>query len=71
LDTGAITFAFMYRKAMYFIPVIMILKMLADENTSDREIHASLTRGAYKNNTAFDKYVTSSLERSIYFFVRF
>lgn len=61
----------MYRKAMYFIPVIMILKMLADENTSDREIHASLTRGAYKNNTAFDKYVTSSLERSIYFFVRF
>jgi hypothetical protein len=62
----------MFRKEMYFIPVIMILKvsqptierslsfhrlaqMLADENTADREIHASLMRGAYKNNTAFDK----------------
>lgn len=71
LDTGAITLAFMFRKAMYFIPVIMILKvkivlyknypsyshpqMLTDDNTSDREIHASLTRGAYKNNSAFDK----------------
>lgn len=63
----------MFRKEMYFIPVIMILKvsqpmlersrahvidsfqMLADENTADREIHASLMRGAYKNNSAFDK----------------
>ena len=62
----------MFRKEMYFIPVIMILKvsepiierspsfhrvvqMLADENTADREIHASLMRGAYKTNTAFDK----------------
>ena len=62
----------MFRKEMYFIPVIMILKvsqpmirqlpsfhrlaqMLADENTADREIHAALMRGAYKNNTAFDK----------------
>jgi hypothetical protein len=29
--------------------------MLADDNTSDREIHASLMRGAYKNNSAFDR----------------
>jgi hypothetical protein len=29
--------------------------MLADDNTSDREIHASLMRGAYKDNSAFDK----------------
>ena len=29
--------------------------MLANDNTSDREIHASLMRGAYKNNSAFDK----------------
>jgi hypothetical protein len=29
--------------------------MLADDNTSDREIHASLMRGTYKNNSAFDK----------------
>lgn len=64
--------AFMYRKEMYFIPVVMILKvrlsilsslssivssvqMLANDNTSDREIHACLMRGAYKNNSAFDK----------------
>lgn len=30
--------------------------MLADDNTSDREIHASLMRGAYEHNSAFDKY---------------
>ncbi len=30
--------------------------MLADDNTSDREIHANLMRGTYKNNSAFDKY---------------
>ena len=29
--------------------------MLGDDNTSDREIHASLMRGAYKDNSAFDK----------------
>ena len=30
--------------------------MLGDDNTSDREIHGSLMRGTYKNNSAFDKY---------------
>jgi hypothetical protein len=29
--------------------------MLGDDNTSDREIHASLMRGGYKDNSAFDK----------------
>lgn len=37
--------------------------MLADDNTSDREIHACLMRGSYKNNSAFDKY---EFNRSIF-----
>ncbi|CAF5201670.1 unnamed protein product, partial [Rotaria magnacalcarata] len=67
LDTGAISLAFMYRKEMYFIPVVMILKMLADDNTSDREIHATLMRGAYENNSAFDnniKYMLRQLQKT-------
>ncbi|CAF3588766.1 unnamed protein product [Rotaria sordida] len=67
LDTGAITLAFMFRKEMYFIPVVMILKMLADDNTSDREIHESLMRGSYKNNSAFDnniKYMLRQLQKT-------
>ncbi|CAF0754933.1 unnamed protein product [Adineta steineri] len=69
LDTGAITLAFMFRKEMYFIPVIMILKMLADDNTSDREIHANLMRGTYKNNSAFDsniKYMLRQLQKTFW-----
>ncbi|CAF4876145.1 unnamed protein product [Rotaria sp. Silwood1] len=41
--------------------------MLADDNTSDREIHASLMRGAYKNNSAFDnniKYMLRQLQKT-------
>ncbi len=40
--------------------------MLADDNTSDREIYTNLMRGTYKNNSAFDKYE----EKIFYFKIR-
>ncbi|CAF0997858.1 unnamed protein product [Didymodactylos carnosus] len=52
LDTGAISF--MLRKEMYFIPVIMILKMLAVDNASDREIYGCLMRGCEGNRASED-----------------
>ena len=30
--------------------------MLGNDNTSDREIHASLMHGSLKNSSAFDKW---------------